>query len=258
MGAASKLPSGPYFFLLFFFQGGIMRVLACVFLLLAIPAAHALFLAGQSEQGGAISILCENQSQAFVSTPEGETRALPLDSDFQAAFLPQEGGPYAVQCGREVKAIAVSMPPRADAPAYPGWENILIAAGAVLVFLAALLAAQYLFLRSRTEFSKSSEGGSVRLCLRAGGDLREIRISDPQGGGGGAPLELSIPLLPAGARWEWEYERAPGEPLLPARMSARAANGVISLISGPKGNGAPGQKISEAKQGKQKLPKYSC
>jgi len=226
-------------------------------LLLSLPA-HALFLAGQAQQGGEISVLCEGQASAFISFPTGESRALPLDSDFQASILPPAGGPYTIQCGNETKTIAVSLPQRSDSPSFPGGENIFLAAGASIAFIAALLAAAKVLLAPRTIFSKSIRNGRVALFLRAGEDLREIRISDPQGGEGGAPLKLSIPCLPANASWSWEYELEAGEPLLAAHLSAKRAKGGISLISGAEGGGMPGQK-SGGKNTREtrKLPRHA-
>jgi len=203
-------------------------------LLLSVHPAHALFLAGQSEQGGAISVLCEGQRFAFVSPPTGELRALPLDSDSQASFAPASSGPYTFQCGNETKTIIVSLPVPSGPGAYSSGENLFIVAGAAAVFLAALSLAARIFLKPCTTFTKSASGTRVRLCLCAGKDLHGVRISDPQGGAG-RPLELSIPRLPAGAAWSWEYEMDSGEPLLAARMEAKCADGGISLVSGMKG-----------------------
>ena len=72
--------------------------------------------------------------------------------------------------------------------------------------------------------------GLLRLC--AGEDLHGIKITDPQGGEGGAPLQLAIPRLEKGRAWEWEYEIGEGAPLLPARMDARGKRGGVSLVSG--------------------------
>ena len=236
---------------------GRLRPFLVSVLLLLLPA-NALFLAGQAEQGGPVSILCENQSQAFVSSPEGDVRALALDSDFQASFLPQEGGPHTIACGRETQTIQVSMQPRGGAPAFSGNENIFPAAAA-LAFLAALVFALRLIIKPRTEFSKSSDGGTVRLRLRAGEGLRDITITDPQGGEEGKPLKLSVPRLAAGARWEWEYEPVPIKPPFPARMSARTAKGNISLLSNAGGKDAPGHKIPAAKnKERKKLAKFGA
>lgn len=208
-------------------------------------------------------MLCEGQGSVFLSLPTGELRALPLDSDFQAKFLPASSGPYTIQCGNETRTVEVSLPGRAGSAAYPAWEpyagaDILFpAAGAAIVFLAALFLASRFFLKPSTIFSKSESGGRVRLLLRAGEDLRGIKISDPQGGEDGQPLELSIPHLPSGADWSWEYAGNPGEPLLSAHLSAKCAKGGISLLSGMGGGGAPKQKAAGTEKAeKRKLPKH--
>ena len=220
----------------------------CLFL--SLPA-NALFLAGQAEQGGVISILCEGQGKAFVSSPSGELRALSLDLGFQAKFFPQASGPHTIQCGNETVTIFVSLPARADSGAYSSGENIIIVSGVAIAFIAALLLAAKFFLKPGTIFQKSVSGGRVRLFLRAGPDLHGIKISDPQGGDDGAPIVLSIPHLPAGAEWGWEYERKPGEPLLAASLSAK---GEAILVSCVEGGGVPAQKAGDmAKTGKRKL-----
>ena len=144
-------------------------LIAC--LLLSLPAS-ALFLAGQTEPGGAISVLCEGQSHVFLSLPSGELRTLPLDSDFQAEFLPQDGGPHTFQCGNETKTIPVPPHARADSGAYSNGENLFIVAGMAAAFIAALFSAAKFFIRPCTSFSKSESNGRMKLCLRAGGSAR--------------------------------------------------------------------------------------
>jgi len=236
-----------------------MRALFCIFLLFAFPIANALFLAGQSGQGGEVSVLCEGQVQAYVSLPTGELRALALDSDFQANFLPASSGPYTFQCGNETKIVAVSLPAQADARAYSSGENILLAAGAAFAFVAVLLIAAKILLAPRTLFSKSGKDGRTRLHIRPGEDLREIRITDPQGGENGAPLQLLIPHLPKGADWAWEYEHEPGERMLSARLVAKCKKGVISLVSGVEDGGKALKQNAAVAGGheKRKLPKHT-
>ncbi len=200
-------------------------------------------------------MLCEGQSKAFLSLPTGELRALALDSDFQAKFIPDASGPYTIQCGNETRTISVLLPARADSGAYSSGENFFLVAGMAIVFLAALLLAAKILLRQRTIFSKSFSGGRVRLYLRAGEDLRDIKITDLQGGFDGAPLSLSIPRLAAGAEWSWEYEISAGEPLLAARLSAKCAKGTISLVSGTGENNS--QAMEKNKREKRKLPKHA-
>jgi len=234
-----------------------MRALICVFLLLAFSPANALFLAGQTEQGGEISILCEGERQVFLSSPSGELRAISLDSDFQAKFSPQSFGPHTFQCGNETKTVAVLLPPQTDSEAYSSGENFFIVAGAAIVFLTMLLIAAKFFLKPHTIFSKSVGNGRVRLFLRAGEDLQMIKISDPQGGEDGAPINLFIPHLPALASWNWEYECNNGEPLPAARLSAKCANGAISILSDVGGCSASNHKMAENnKHENRKLAKY--
>ena len=229
-----------------------------VFCLLLSSPANALFLAGQSEQGGEISVLCEGQSSAFISLPTGGLHALALDSDFQAKFSPTAPGPYTIQCGKETKTISVLLSPRADSGAFSSGENLFLVAGAAIVFLAVLLTAAKVFLNPRTVFSKSYAGGRVRLCLRAAEDLKEIKITDPQGGESGTPLLLSIPHLACGAEWNWEYDGS-GEPLLAARLSAKCAKGSVSLISCVEGGSVQKQTMADmGKAEKRKLPKHEA
>ena len=223
--------------------------------LLLSQIASALFLTGQAEQGSVVSILCEGQSSVFLSLPTGELRELPLDSDFQAEFLPASSGPHTVQCGNETRTISVLLPAHADPGAYSSGENLALAAGAAIIFLAALCLAARLFLKPCTIFSKSGCNGRVRLYLHAGEDLQGIKIFDPQGGEGGQPLELSIPHLPSGAEWIWEYDANPGWPLLSARLSAKGAKGEISLLSGS-GSGMPAKAAEKSREAR-KLPKHA-
>jgi len=225
-------------------------------LLLSLPA-NALFLAGQTEQGGEISVLCEGQGQAFLSLPTGELRALALDSDFQAKFLPASSGPYTFQCGNETKTIAVSFPRGADSGAFSSQDGTLLAAGAAFAFVAVLLIAAKIMPAPCTLFSKSEKNGRVKLCIRAGEDLREIMVTDPQGGEKGAPLQLVIPHLPKGAAWAWEYEQEPGGQLLSARLVAKCAKGGISLISSVEDGGkTPKQEAGRAERRERKLQKH--
>jgi len=210
-----------------------MRALACILLLLSFAPAHAIFLVGDAQDGGEVPILCEGQPRAYLSTPSGETRALALDAASQASFFPQSSGPYTVQCGRETKTISVQMPSQPGAAAYGGDAAFITVACVAAAFLLAAFIAAKILLRQKTEFTKREEGGRVKLCLRAGEALSHIEITDPDGGGAGSPLRLSVPRLAAGASWEWEYEQGmPGSPLAPARMSANSKRGRVVLASG--------------------------
>lgn len=226
-----------------------------IFLLFLLAPANALFLAGQTEQGGEISVLCEGQSQAFLSLPTGELRALALDSDFQASFSPAASGPYTIQCGNETRTISVSLPAREDSGAYSSEESFFLVAGVAAFFLASLLLAAKIFLKPRTIFSKSVDSGRARIYLCAGEALYGIKITDLQGGIDGAPLSLSIPHLAAGAEWSWEYEISAGEPVLAARLAAKCAKGSVSLVSGTGGNNL--QAMEKNKHEKRKLPRHA-
>jgi len=236
-----------------------MRALFCIFLLSSFPIANALFLAGQSEQGGEISVLCEGQAQAYVSLPGGGLRALALDSDFQAKFAPASQGPYTFQCGNETKTIAVSFPRGADSGAFSSQDGTLLAAGAAFAFVAVLFIAAKSLIVPSTHFSKSEKNGRVELSICAGEDLRDIRITDPQGGENGAPLQLFIPHLSKGADWAWEYKHEPGERTLSARLAAKCKKGVISLVSGVEDGGKALKQNAAGAGGheKRKLPKHT-
>jgi len=231
-----------------------MRSLICVFILLAFSSAHALFLAGQTEPGGVISILCEGEKQVFLSLPSGESRAVSLDSDFQAKVIPISSGPYTFQCGKETATIKVSLPKPEDSGAYSGGENLFLVSVVAIVFLAAFFLAAKFLLKPCTIFSKSIDNGHAILFLRAGEDLREIKIIDNQGGEDGAPLHLSLPILTAGAEWRWEYECDDSAPLIAAHLSAKCANGVLSIISEGAGGSVPNQK--KGMHEKRKLAKH--
>jgi hypothetical protein len=210
--------------------------------LLPAPAC-ALFLAGFAQDGGEISILCEGQQSAYLSSPDGQTLALLLDSASQSSFQPQQNGPYTVQCGNETKTVLVKLPPQPSAGAAPAGESTLpLVAGMALIVAAAAAIAAWLALGSRTEFTKSQEGGRVALRIRAGRALHSIKVIDPDGGQGGAALELSIPHLAKGEKWGWDYERQQGEQLAPASMRAKCNGKEISLISGAPAGGSTQQK----------------
>ncbi len=219
-------------------------------LLFLLAPANALFLAGQSQAGGEISVLCEGQASIFVSSPDGQLRAITLDIASQAAFYPQFKGPYTVQCGNETKTVIIQLPQQEGADALGGESALPIVTGVAIFIAAAIALAARMLLGRKTTFSKRCESGRVSLSLRAGQDLHSIKITDPDGGKGGAALELSIPRLRRGAAWSWEYEMEQGAPLLPARMHAKCKRGEIFLVSGT------GEKTEgEKKQVPRKLPK---
>jgi hypothetical protein len=203
-----------------------------------------------AQEGGEVSILCEGQRSAYVSFPDGQVRAFLLDSASQASFQPQQDGPYTVQCGNETKTVVARLP-AAPAAGAPAGESMLplVAALAILVMVIMAIAA-WLALGRRTEFTKRQDGSRVLLCIKAGQGLHSIKVSDPDGGQGGAALELSIPRLAKGEKWEWDYERAQGAPLAPASMRAKCNGREISLISGIGREGAARQE-----KGKRQLPR---
>lgn len=205
-----------------------LRFLLICLLLLVAPAS-ALFLAGQPQPGGEVSVLCEGQRQAFVSSPSGGSRALLLDPSGQASFYPEEGGPHTIQCGSQTRTITVALAPQTDSlPAGSEGGFFLPVLAIAIIIAAAALAALTHFRKRKTEFSKQERDGRVELRVFAAEELRGIAISDPDSG-----QELRIPRLAAGAGWGWEYERAEdGLPLAPARLSAKTANGEIHLLSG--------------------------
>ena len=226
------------------------RFLLICLLLLAAPAC-ALFLAGSAQPGGEVSILCEGQRQAFVSSPSGGSRALLLDSGGQASFYPDEAGPHTIQCGNQTKTISVSLAAQPSSlPAGSEGSFFLPVLALAIIIAAAALAALSRFTRRRTEFSKQERDGRVELRVFAAEELRSIRISDPD-----AEHELRIPRLAAGAGWGWEYERAAdGMLLAPAHLSAKTAKGEIHLLSGRSAGVKEKRKVREKRQ----LPKSSA
>lgn len=185
------------------------------------------------QPGGEISVLCEGQSQVFLSAPDGQLRAIALDNSSQARIYPQGNGPYTIQCGSEAKTVLVRLPQMPVAGAFGAESALPMVAGLASVFLLAAFFISRRLLRKRTDFTKQIEGARVVLRISAAEKLANITIADPDGGVEGRPLLLHIPCLADGASWSWEYEREEaGAPLAPARMSAKCAKGEINLISG--------------------------
>ena len=209
--------------------------LGLVALLLLLPMQTALFLVGEGNAGGEISILCENQERVFVSSPDGEVLQLDLDSAFQAEFIPQQSGPYTVQCGRETATIAVESAQQAGAGKEKEQENAFLLLAAAGIFFAAFAAAALLLAKNRFSknvFSKTVEGNRAQLHLRAEKKLEKIEIEDPvQFSYPGKPLRFSVPRLEAGKEWSWEYDIATPEKALPATLEAWEGKRKISMLS---------------------------
>lgn len=214
-----------------------LRQLLAVAVLFSI--SNAAFFVGEGHVGEKIPILCENQESVFVSSPDGAQARHQLDSDFQSSFVPEAAGPYAVQCGNETRVVSVLPAQSAGAAGsgegatQQGGYLVLYVVVVLLLFAAAaaaLIAKKMLF--ERTLFAKSVEGGTARLHLRAGRRMEGVSIEDPVSMGFcGEPLQLYIPVLPAGAEWTYEYEiENPGR-TLPASLQAKMGGHRISLLS---------------------------
>lgn len=236
-------------------------MLAFALLALFAPLQHALFLAGF--ENGQISMLCEGESAAYVSAPDGSTATVQLDTHSQGAFTPSISGPHSVQCAKEAKTIDVRLIASAQTPekADEGMALILILLS--LLFIAFMLALSILIMRhlskSRTEFTKHVAGDTARLTLRAGQALSRIEISDPiEMDTKEKELRFSIPLLSPGQLWQREYTVKAAEKALPASLEAEGKEGKIALLSrlfieGKEGDGACEGKKPEGK--KRKLQK---
>jgi hypothetical protein len=245
--------------------GALMRASAILLsFLFFFQFSHALFLAGYSEGEGAVSILCEGEREVFISSPDGQTYPLALDSTGQAQFTPQSTGPYAIQCGSQAKTILVEGRPQ---PSQRLSSNegfgllVLVLCG---IFMAALLAASALLYfhisNNRTEFVKQINGKAVRLSLRAGERLSNIAISDPVSMGESLPKEFKIHSLFSGQSWSHEYEIEEPCRALPATLSADAGKDRISLLSQLMIDGRAGVQIAKrwgdaSKNGLRRLPK---
>ena len=215
--------------------GPVMKSAVLLLAVLLFSPLHSLFLVGQGTVGGQIPVLCEQQDQAFVSSPNGQAQTLSLDNDFEANFTPQEPGPYTVQCGKETKTISVAAaqqsPP--DAIRITGDANAIILA--VLSFSAlAILAAVAVGRRFFTSavFSKTVQGGRAHLYLKAGKKMLQIRVEDPVS----FPykkqaMKFSIPSLAGGKDWSWEYDIEEPEKALPASLEAVEGGKKISMLS---------------------------
>lgn len=231
-------------------------ILLAIAMSLLATAAHSAFLVGQD--AGKITVLCEGQQAVFVSLPSGAALRLALDADFQASLVPQAAGTYSIQCGREVVTIAVA---GSAAPAqmqtYDAWSAALVAF-LILSFLAAALLLAWLFIRGRTEFSKTVEGGRATILIRAGRRMERLALSDPVSfGHKGEEMRFAIPVLEAGREWKFEYELDSSSAALPASLEADCGGKRISMLSELRAEGkavaAPKMESGKKPVGKRRL-----
>ncbi len=206
-------------------------------LLLFACASSALFLVGSGKVGERVPILCEGQSAAFVSMPDGNTVPLQLDGSSQAEFTPMVPGPYAVQCGNGTKILNVEQPAQAakmEQGAGGAASAFLLAAIFALIALMAI-ASFYIaraYLSGATRFCKEVEGGTARLSIVAGKRMEGVEISDPVCiGRRREELRFSIPALAAGCEWRHDYEIASPERALPASLTAFVSGKKVSMLS---------------------------
>lgn len=227
LGMRVQIPSGPFMSLR-------MPLAAVGLLLLLLPAAHPLFLVGEGLVGESISVLCENQERVFVSPPSGQAEMLPLDSDFQAEFVPEVQGPHTVQCGREAKTVDIA-PAEGTGAGMAVQKDASLAFISVGMLLAGMLAALIFAARSlfsSAQFTKRVEGNRARIFLKAGKKLEKVEIEDPVSFSyAGKPLHFSIPALKEGREWSWEYEIALPEKALPASLDALEGGKKVSMLS---------------------------
>ncbi len=213
-----------------------MRKSLAFFIVLLACAANALFLVSEAEIGEPVHILCENQEQAIVSTPEAKSLKLALDSDFQAEFTPLLPGPYTIQCGKEATTIQIKGTGSAERIENNGAEfPILLAAASLVLMLfflgAAALIARQLF-SQKTEFRKTVENGKARIFLKAGKKLENVKICDPVFMGfEEKEQQFAIPLLLPGAEWCFEYEIKEQQKALPASLEAKHGKERVNLLS---------------------------
>jgi hypothetical protein len=194
-------------------------------LLIFLGLASALSISGPAEVGRPFSISCEGKS-ALVSSPNGSSAQLALNSSGQAEFVPQEAGQYAVRCGNGTKTLFVRQ------------AGIIssLALFSIIIFIALMAAASVYvsmaFLGGSTRFSKEVSGSTARLTLRADRDMERIEISDPvRLGHEGKSLSFSIPALKKGEEWSFEYRIASPKKALPASLTALAGGKEMSLLS---------------------------
>ena len=182
------------------------RLPLLIALLFLCSAVFSEFLVG--ENGGRLLILCEGQTEVFVSPPSGGAQAVLLDENYQAEFAAPQSGPYSVQCGREVKTAMVGR----------AWEKaglvegegirLEIAVVALLGALALILAVRFLYfsLVGKVRFTKSVSNGRAALEVYSGSALCDVEIEDGQLEGG----KLLVPKIGAWKTWRFSYEAEGG------------------------------------------------
>ena len=202
-------------------------------LLLLFSSLHADFFANYDSGSGKVWVLCENQSSVFVSAQGGGTRELALDADSQVNFTPPQGGKYAVQCGKSALVVSVpSAPPEPQAVQGDGGIYLLALAALFAVFSIGVFAFALRVLFSQSWFCKSVEGGTTKISLRAGAEMKNIRIRDPVAMGfTGKEVEFDIPRLEAGKEWQAEYAAESLQGALPASLQAECKGKKISMLS---------------------------
>ena len=220
-------------------------------LVFSFSQAHAIFLAGEGD-AGKISILCEGQAAAYVAAPGAQAVMLPLDGAHQAVYVPDAPGPYTVQCGKETKTVVHAVPAANGGGAQAEADGNAAEFAVLAIFFIAAFAAMFFVARrlffSKAEFRKIVEGDRARLTLCAAKAMDGITISDPVGMDfAGRERKFSIPSLPAGKKWEWEYEVEEPQKALPASLTANYGKQKVSMLSelyieGRKESGAVGKK----------------
>lgn len=239
--------------------GPLMKPSLALAALLLCAASSAEFLAGFDSSSGKIWVLCENQSEVFVSGPQGATGRFALDTSHQASVEPQSGGEHVVQCGRETAAVQAFLPPEPQPLlAYGGYEAFALTALVLSLASIGIFLFAARFLLSQTYFCKEVRDGKARIILRAGPQMENVSIRDPVAiGCGEAELEFHIPLLPAGKEWEAEYEYLLNEEnALPASLEAHSGGRKLSMLSIlAAGRLARGGGRQEAKAAKRRIAK---
>ena len=207
-----------------------MLKIFAILILLLMQVAHSAFLVGQD--AGKITVLCEGQQAVFVSVPSGAVLRLALDADFEAGMATEAAGIYSIQCGREAKSVAVAGAAAAARTETYDALGAAFVAFLILSFLAATLLLGWLFIRGRTEFSKTVEGGRATLLIRAGRKMEGLAVSDPVSFDyRGREMRFAIPALEAGREWKFEYELDASSTALPAGLEAECEGKKISMLS---------------------------
>ena len=202
-------------------------------LLLLFSSLHADFFANYDAGSGKVWVLCENQSSVFVSAQGQGARELALDAASQVSFIPQQGEKYAVQCGKSTLVISVPSEPQSPQPVQGGGEIYLLALAALFaVFSIGVFIFALRVLFSQSWFCKSVEGGTTKISLRAGAEMKNREIRDPVAMGfSGKEMEFHIPRLGAGKEWQAEYGTGEPQGALPASLQAECKGKKISMLS---------------------------